>query len=67
MCDLEWGNSKEKVGLFDENENVSEYDLDFDIKKEENSLFSSQTEESSPNSNEGMNMRPLIQMRHYET
>lgn len=41
MCDLEWGNSKEKVGLFDENENVSEYDLDFDIKKEENSLFSS--------------------------
>ena len=74
VCDLEWGDLEEEATMFNDNKGGNEVGLNEEGSKsksdpeanvdaaEEN--FSS---ESSPSSNEGMNRRPPIWMRDYET
>ena len=60
MCDLEWGDREEAVDVFDENEKMSESDIE---AAEENILSSSFVEASSLSSNKERNRRPPIWMR----
>ena len=74
MCDLEWGDLEEEATMFNDTKGGNEVGPNEEGSKsksdpeanvdaaEEN--FSS---ESSPSSNEGMNRRPPIWMRDYET